>query len=117
MPTFENVATPATAVAVIVPTVVAPLLTDIVTTVVLSVVRVFPAPSRTATTGWVTNAAPLADPDALVVSTSCVPAPTVGTMVCDAGASPALLNVNVYVVPAVPLMPAEVNVANPAADV
>ena len=81
--------------AVAVPTTLAPLLTVIVTTVLLSLVRVLPAESRTATTGCVPNAAPLAALAALVVSTNCVAAPTVGVMLCVADVSPLLANVSV----------------------
>jgi hypothetical protein len=74
MPTPLNVAMPETAATVVVPSVVAPLLTVIVTDALL-VVTTLPEPSLMATTGCVVNAAPLAEPAALVVSTSCVAAP------------------------------------------
>jgi hypothetical protein len=69
MPTPLKVATPATAFTVIVPTVVAPVFTVIVTAAVLPV-TVLPTASRTVTTGWVVNAAPLTDPAADVESAS-----------------------------------------------
>ena len=70
MPTVENVATPLEAVAVAVPTTEAPVPTVMVTTLLLSLVSVLPPESRIATTGWVVNAAPLAEPAALVVRTN-----------------------------------------------
>ena len=62
MPRSTNVATPLTAVAVVVPTNVAPLPTEAVTTVVLSLVTTLPLPSCSATCGCVENAAPTAAP-------------------------------------------------------
>ena len=76
MPTPLKVATPATAFTVTVPTVVAPVFTDIVTAAVLPV-TVLPTASRTVTTGWVVKAAPLAATAAEVVSANCVAAPGV----------------------------------------
>jgi hypothetical protein len=67
MPTPLKVATPATAFTVTVPTVVAPVFTDIVTSAVLPV-TVLPTASRTVTTGWVVKAAPVVAPAAEVVS-------------------------------------------------
>jgi hypothetical protein len=58
IPRPVNVATPFTAVAVVVPTRVAPADTDAVTTVELSDVSVFPPPSVIVTCGWVVKAAP-----------------------------------------------------------
>ena len=87
IPTFVNVATPLVAATVAVPTIVAPELTVIVTAAVALTTVLTPA-SWTFTTGCVVNAAPLAAPAALVVSTSCVADPTAVVMVCVAGASP-----------------------------
>ena len=69
IPTFEKLAIPLTAVTVAVPTMLAPVLTVIVTALVLPV-TVFPWASRIATTGCVTKAAPVFDPAALVVRTN-----------------------------------------------
>ena len=83
MPTSEKVATPATAVTVAVPTVVAPELTVMVTEAVL-VVTVLPKVSLMVIMGWVVNAEPLALPAADVVSAARVARPKVGVMVCAA---------------------------------
>ena len=80
MPTSEKVATPATALTVAVPTVVAPVLTVMVTEAVL-LVTVLPAASLMVMTGWVVNAEPLAEPAALVDSVAWVAVPKVGVMV------------------------------------
>ena len=79
MPTPEKVATPATALTVlmVVPIVVAPLLTVMVTEAVL-LVTVLPTASLMVITGCVVNAEPLALPAALVVSVACVAVPKVG---------------------------------------
>lgn len=74
MPTSEKVATPATALTVAVPTVVAPVLTVMVTAAVL-VVTVLPDASLMVMTGWVVNAEPLAEPAALVDSVARVAVP------------------------------------------
>ena len=70
-PIAENVATPPVALEVsfAAPITVAPALTLILMRAVLPVTRLFAA-SRTATTGCVVNAAPLAAPAAAVVTTS-----------------------------------------------
>jgi len=67
MPAPEKVATPATIVLVAEPTMLAPRLTVIVTTVVLSVVSVAPVDRSILTTGCVPKAAPLAAVAAEVV--------------------------------------------------
>jgi hypothetical protein len=94
MPTPLKVATPFTAFTVTVPTVVAPVFTDIVTAAVLPV-TVLPTASRTVTTGWVVKPAPLAAPAAEVVSANCVAAPGVGVIDCVAEVRPVLAKVNV----------------------
>ena len=71
MPTSVKVATPATALTVAVPTVVAPALTVMVTEAVL-VVTVLPEASLMVMTGWVVNAEPLTLPAAVVVRVTCV---------------------------------------------
>jgi hypothetical protein len=76
MPTPLNVAMPETAATVVVPSVVAPMLTVIVTEALLAVTTL-PDPSLIATTGCVVNAAPLAEPAALVVNASCVAEPAI----------------------------------------
>ena len=83
MPTSEKVAMPLTALTVAEPTVVAPLLTVMVTEAVL-VVTVLPAASLMVMTGWVVKAEPLALPFAEVVSVARVARPKVGVMVCAA---------------------------------
>ena len=70
---------PLTALTVVVPTVVAPVLTVIVTAAVL-VVTVLPDASLMVMTGWVVNANSLAEPAALVDSVAWVAAPKVGVM-------------------------------------
>ena len=79
MPTLVKVATPFTAVAVKVPTVVPLPLTVMVTAAVL-VVTVLPKASRMVTTGWVVNAEPLALPAAWVVIPNCAAVPKVGVI-------------------------------------
>ena len=79
MPTLVNVATPATALTVVVPRVVAPALTVMVTEAVL-VVTVLPEASLMVMTGWVVKAEPLTLPAALVVSVAWVAVPKVGVM-------------------------------------
>ena len=83
MPTLVKVAMPLTALTVAVPTVVAPVLTVMVTEAVL-VVTVLPEASLMVMTGWVVNAEPLALPFAEVVSVARVAVPKVGVMVCAA---------------------------------
>ena len=80
MPTSVKVATPATALVVTVPIVLAPELTVMVTAAVL-LVTVLPAASLMVMTGWVVNAEPLAEPAALVDSVARVAVPKVGVMV------------------------------------
>ncbi len=83
MPTLVKVATPATALTVVVPTVVPLPLTVMVTEAVL-LVTVLPAASWMVMMGWVVNAEPLALPFAAVVSVARVAVPKVGVMVCAA---------------------------------
>ena len=83
MPTSEKVATPATALVVTVPIVLAPVLTVMVTEAVL-LVTVLPKVSLMVMMGWVVNAEPLAEPAALVDSVAWVGRPKVGVMVCVA---------------------------------
>ena len=85
MPTSEKVATPATALTVlmVVPTVVPLPLTVMVTEAVL-VVTMLPKASLMVMMGWVVNAEPLALPFAEVVSVAWVAMPKVGVMVCAA---------------------------------
>jgi len=83
MPTSEKVATPATALTVVVPTVVPLPLTVMVTEAVL-VVTMLPKVSLMLIMGWVVNAEPLALPFAEVVSIARVARPKVGVMVCAA---------------------------------
>ena len=82
MPTSEKVATPATALTVlmVVPTVVPLPLTVIVTEAAL-VVTVLPKVSLMVMMGWVVNAEPLALPAAAVVIVARVATPKVGVMV------------------------------------
>ena len=108
MPTDVNVATPLEAVTVAVPTTVAPLLTLIVTVDELSLVTVFPTASRIVTAGCCANAAPLADPTAVVVNTICVAAPAVRfTEAVEVNAEPA----RVPEIVAVPTVVADVKAA------
>ena len=79
IPTSVKVATPATALTVVVPTVVPLPLTVMVTEAVL-LVTVLPKASLIVMTGWVVNAEPLALPPALVVSVAWVAVPKVGVM-------------------------------------
>ena len=79
MPTSEKVATPATALTVAVPIVLAPELTVMVTAAVL-VVTMLPAASLMVMMGWVVKAEPLALPFAEVVSVAWVARPKVGVM-------------------------------------
>ena len=83
MPTSEKVATPATALVVTVPIVLAPVLTVMVTEAVL-LVTVLPKVSLMVMMGWVVKAEPLALPFAEVVSVARVATPKVGVMVCAA---------------------------------
>ena len=82
MPTLVKVATPATALMVVLPTMEAspsPPLTVMVTEAVL-VVTMLPKVSLIVITGWVVNAEPLAEPTALLVSVTWVAVPKVGVM-------------------------------------
>jgi len=79
MPTSEKVAMPLTALTVAEPTVVAPLLTVMVTEAVL-VVTVLPKASLIVIMGWVVNTEPLAEPAAAVLSIARVARPKVGVM-------------------------------------
>ena len=74
MPTSEKVATPATALTVVVPTVVPLPLTVMVTKAVL-LVTVLPNASLMVIMGWVVNAEPLAEPAAGVVIVAWVAVP------------------------------------------
>jgi hypothetical protein len=74
MPTLVKVATPATALTVVVPTVVPSPLTVMVTAAVL-LVTVLPKASLMVMTGWVVKAEPLAAPAAFVVSVAWLAAP------------------------------------------
>ena len=83
MPTSEKVATPATALTVVVPTVVPLPLTVMITEAVL-VVTMLPKASLMVIMGWVVKAELLALPAAEVVSVARVARPKVGVMVCAA---------------------------------
>ena len=88
MARFVKVATPFAALTVVVPLSVP--LPDPLATVTASVllVTVFPAASRTATTGCCVNAAPLIAPPGCVVMTSCVGVPATSATDCVALVSP-----------------------------
>ena len=94
MPTLVKLATPATALTLVVPTVVAPPLTVMVTEAVL-VVTVLPKASLMVTTGWVVKAEPLALPAAGVVSVAREVVPNVGVMLWVAGVKPVEAKVRV----------------------
>ncbi len=94
MPTSEKVATPATALTVVVPTVVPLPLTVMVTEAVL-VVTMLPKVSLMVMMGWVVKAEPLALPFAEVVSVARVAWPKVGVMVCAAVAKDPEVKVSV----------------------
>ena len=79
MPTLVKVAIPLTALLVVVPKVVAPVLTVMMTEAVL-LVTVLPEASLMWMMGCVVNAEPLALPAALVVSEAWVARPKVGVM-------------------------------------
>ena len=79
MPTPEKVATPATALTVVRPTVVPLPLTVMVTEAVL-LVTVLPKASLIVIMGWVVNTEPLAEPAAAVLSIARVARPKVGVM-------------------------------------
>ena len=113
MPTLVKVATPATATAVTVPTVVAPALTVMVTETEL-VVTVLPKASWMVMMGCVVNAEPLAAPTAWVVSEAWVAVPKVGVMNWVAGVKPEEAKVSVYWVLVLPLIPTPEKVATPA---
>ena len=72
MPRFENVATPLDAVAVVVPTSVAPALTVAVTTVELSLVTTLLPPSCNETCGWVEKATPTTGSTGVLTDTTFV---------------------------------------------
>ena len=83
MPALLKVAIPFVALTVVVPTVVAPLLTVMVIEAVL-LVTMLPKASLMVMMGWVVNAEPLALPDALGERVAWVAMPKVGVMVCVA---------------------------------
>ena len=87
MPTSVKVATPATALTVVVPTVVPLPLTVMVTEAEL-LVMMLPKASLIWMTGWVVNAEPLALPAALVLSVAWVARPKVGVMLWVAEVKP-----------------------------
>ena len=76
IPTLVKVAMPATALMVVIPSVVAPLLTVMVTEAVL-LVAVLPAASFMVMTGWGVNAEPLGAPAARVVIVAWVAVPEI----------------------------------------
>ena len=80
MPTSEKVATPATALTVVVPTVV-PLPLTIMVTKAMLLVTMLPKVSLMVIMGWVVNVEPLALPAAAVVIVALVARPKVGVMV------------------------------------
>jgi len=79
IPTSVKVATPATALTVVVPTVVPLPLTVMVTEAVL-LVTVLPKASLIVITGWVVNTEPLTEPAALVLCVDWVAMPKIGVM-------------------------------------
>ena len=79
MPTPEKVATPATALTVVVPSVV-PLPLTVKVTGALLLVTTLPKASLMVMTGWVVNAESLAAPAAFVERVAWVAAPKVGVM-------------------------------------
>ena len=79
MPTLVKVAKPATALMLVLPTVVPLPLTVMVTEAVL-LVTMLPKASLIVMTGWVVNAEPLTEPTAGVVSVAWVAMPKVGVM-------------------------------------
>ena len=85
---------PATALMVVVPSVVPPMLTVMVTEAVLFV-TMLPAASLMVMMGWVVNAEPLALPNAGVVSVAWVAVPKVGVMLWVAEVKPAEVKVSV----------------------
>ena len=94
MPTPAKVATPATALTVVVPTVV-PLPLTIMLTKALLLVTVLPKASLRVMTGWVVNAEPLTAPAAFVVSVAWLAVPKVGVMLWVADVRPAEAKVSV----------------------
>ena len=94
IPTLVKVATPATALTVVVPKVVAPVLTVMVTEAVL-LVTVLPKASWMVITGWLVNAEPLTEPAALVLIIACVAVPKVGVMLWVAEVKPFEVKVSV----------------------
>ena len=94
MPTPEKVATPATALTVVVPTVVPLPLTVMVTETVL-LGTALPKASLRVMTGWVVNAEPVTAPAAFVVSVAWLAVPKVGVMLWVADVRPAEAKVSV----------------------
>ena len=80
MPTPENVATPLTALMVVVPTVLVPPPLTVMVTAAVLVVMVLPKASLMVMTGWVVNAEPVTLPAAEVVRVARVARPEVGVM-------------------------------------
>ena len=95
IPTLVKVAMPATALMVVVPSVVAPLFTVMVTEAVLFV-TVLPAVSLIVMTGWVVKAEPLGAPAAGVVSVAWVAVPKI-VATCTAAPLLTLLVVTIAV--------------------
>ena len=93
MPTLVKVAMPATALMVVVPTVVAPLLTVMVTETL--VLTVLPKVSLIVMMGCVEKAEPLALPNAGVVSVAWIAVPKVGVMLWVATVKPVEVKVSV----------------------
>ena len=110
-------ATPFTAVAVRMPPSVppAPACSVAVTTVVLSLVRVLPCASRTATIGCVTSAAPEAPPTGACVTASCVAGP--GTPVMENVCAPTACRAVTVLSPAVAPIIQPPSAATPDVDV
>jgi hypothetical protein len=73
-----------------------PLLIATVTTVLLSVVTVFPKASRITTTGWVARVAPLAPPTGCVVIANWLAAPAPTLMTSVSVVNPVTLALTVY---------------------
>ena len=114
IPRFVKVATPLTAVAVVVPTRAPPVDIEAVTTVELSAVTIFALASLIEITGCVVNAAPAAVPTAAVVRTSCDATPTDPVAVKVTGEPASAPDVAVIVLePAVPPRVHEPTVATP----
>jgi hypothetical protein len=94
MPTSVKVATPATALTVMVPTAVPLPLTVMITEAVL-LVTMLPKASLMVMMGWVVNAEPLALPAAEVASVAWVATPKVGVIVWVAEFKPVEAKVRV----------------------